>query len=94
MCALWKGKIPSFHENHIEKDIIYKTIFIKNMFIGPILLLNGSEYLSMLKNRIQEFINAKKQNINIPKEIYFENDISLGCHVKYYIDNTVHCATN
>lgn len=87
MCELWKGKIPKFHEKFLERDLIYKTIFITNMFKGPISKLNGSEYLNMLNNRIKEFANAKKQKIDIQKELYFENDISLGCHIKYYIDD-------
>lgn len=91
MCELWKGKVPKFHEHFLEKNIKYNTIFITSMFKGPISKLNGSEYLDMLNTRIQEFINAKKQNIDISKELYFENDICLGCHVKYYIDNTLQC---
>lgn len=86
ICQHWNGKIPKFHENALINTISGNKI-LYNMFKGPIIFLHDIDYLYMLNSRINEYINARHNNIYIDYKKYFENDLEFGCHILYYIQD-------
>jgi len=86
ICRLWNGKIPIYHEKALVNTKSNDKM-LYNMFKGPIIYLHDIDYLYMLNHRINEYINARHNNINIDYKLYFENDLEFGCHILYYLQD-------